>query len=64
MDESKVNRLLELYCNDETFEDLLERLDITAEEVILLCFGAGLIDEDTVDELIGERNDGSWDDDT
>ena len=63
MDENKIKRLLELYLDDEPFEDLLERLDIDIEELLMLAWGAGLLDEDTVNDLIGEREYDHWDND-
>jgi len=55
IDQRKVDRLFELFLDDEPFEDLLERFDLDTETVFMLCYGAGLIDEDLVDDLIGER---------
>jgi hypothetical protein len=48
-----IEDVVSMYLEDYSVENLLEELDVTPEEVIVLAFSAGLIDEDNLNNLGG-----------
>jgi hypothetical protein len=52
MPESNIERWLNLMLEDEDFETLLERFDLTPEEVFVRMLEVGMIDEELLNELM------------
>lgn len=51
MDIDLVNDFVSKWLEDDYFENLLEKFDLTPEEVFILLFKQGLIDENKIEEL-------------
>lgn len=52
---NKLEEFVDLYLEDNEFEDLLEYFDITVYDALDCLFADGLVDEELVDEYIGKR---------
>ncbi|MCB1712647.1 MAG: hypothetical protein KDH96_09305 [Candidatus Riesia sp.] len=48
MEKEEIYNFVATMLETETFEDLLERFDLTPEEVFMLCFESGLVDEEVL----------------
>jgi len=53
MDKIKRERFLNLLLEEEDFTSILERFDLTPEEVFEYLFLNGLIDPETLSEMMG-----------
>ena len=49
---SKLEEFIDLFLEDNSFDDLLEFLDISTYEALECLFADGLVDEDQIDEYI------------
>lgn len=52
-----LDRLFEIYLNDEGLEDLLERFDVSSYDVFYVLFERGMITVEDIEEMIGYRED-------
>lgn len=48
----KVEKVIDGYLEDYSFEDLLEELQVTPFETFMAAFDAGLIDEDLFESFL------------
>lgn len=48
----QIANVVSLALQDESFEDFLERFDLTPEEVFLQLYEAGLIDPDRFEDFL------------
>ncbi len=53
MKTNKMEEFVDLYLEDNDFEDLLEYFDIDVYEAFETLFESGLVDEDVMDKYIG-----------
>jgi hypothetical protein len=49
--DERISETVEYYLESETFEDFLERLNLTPVEVTLILYEVGKIGDDALDEL-------------
>lgn len=47
---NKIEKFVEAYLEDYTFEELLEEFDITPVDAFLVLFDNGLVDEEILEE--------------
>ena len=60
--EDSVYKFVSLMLEQETFEDLLERFDVTPEDAFHRLFEVGLIDTEVFENLTRGLEDGTFDD--
>lgn len=49
--DERISEIVDYYLEYETFQDFLERFDLTPQKVTLALYEIGLIGEDDIDEL-------------
>jgi hypothetical protein len=49
---NKIEKFVEAYLEDYTFEELLEEFDITPVDAFLVLFDNGLVDEEIIEEYV------------
>lgn len=49
---NEIGIVLKMALEDESFEDFLERFDLTPEEVFLHLYESGLVDPDTFESFL------------
>lgn len=52
MNEEKLEKILDSYLEDNSFEDFLEEFNLTPLEVLTSLYENGLIDEEDLERLI------------
>lgn len=55
MNDTDIEEFVQLMLEDETFEELIERFDVTPFEAFMCIFNNGLIDPESLEELMRQE---------
>lgn len=52
MNEHKLEKIIDNFLEDKSFEDFLEEFNLTPQEVVINLYESGLLDDDQLERLI------------